>query len=98
MLRSNLFSRRNLGPTKLVSNLYGSIVCLAMFSLSLGMQLISMARDLGRGDPYHVVHWTEVSVIVMLAGIIGSGFWIHRWIQLLTAKLSSEQKSDSASR
>jgi hypothetical protein len=69
-----------------------------MFSLILGMQLLSMARDLGRGDPYHVVHWTEVSVIVMVAGIVRSGFWIHRWTQLLTAKLGGEQKSDPASR
>lgn len=97
MLRQRIFNDRNLGRSQLVSNLYGSIFCLAMFSLLFGMQFFSMARDLGRGDPYHVVHWTEFSVIFLLLGIISSAFWIHRRIQRL-AKLDSEQRSDSASR
>lgn len=97
MLRPRIFNDRNLGRNRFVSDLYGSIFCLAMFSLLLGLQISSMARDLGRGDPYHVVHWTEFSVVVMFAGIIGSAIWIRRWIQRLT-RPDSAQKSDSASR
>jgi hypothetical protein len=92
-----MFNDRNLDRTQLVSNLYGSILFLAMFSFLFGMQLFSMARDLGRGDPYHVVHWTEFSVVAMLVAIISSAFRIHGWIQRLV-KFDSEQKPDSASR
>jgi len=92
-----MFNDRNLSRTQLISKLYGSICCLAMFSMLFGMQIFSMARDLRRGDPNHVVHWTAFSVIAMLAGIISSSLWIHGWIQRL-AKLDSEQRPDSASR
>jgi TctA family transporter len=97
MFSPKLFISQNVGRTQIMSNLYGSIVLLASFSLCLGMQLSSLARDLGRGDPYHVVRWTELATCSALVAVIGSAFGIHQWIQRL-AKLGGEQKTDSESR
>ena len=97
MFRLKRSSSRNVGRTRIVTNLYGSIALLALFSLTLGMDFVSIAHDLGRGDPYQVVCWTEFSACVAVAAIISDSFWIHRWIQRLT-RLDSEQKVDCASR
>ena len=97
MFRLKRSGSRNVGPTQIVTNLYGSIALLALFSLILGMNLVSIAHDLRRGDPYQVVRWTEFSACVAVAALISGSFWIHRWIQRLS-RLDSEQKVDSASR
>jgi hypothetical protein len=95
MFRPTLFNNRKLGRAQWISHLYGAILCIAVFSFLLGTQLVSLARVLGHGDPYHVVHWTELGAASALASVILSAFQIHRCIRRLT-NLDSEQKSDSA--
>jgi large-conductance mechanosensitive channel len=96
MLGPRSFNDQKLGRTQLMTNLYGSIICLAMFSLVLGIELFSMARDLVRGDPYHVIHLTEFSVIAMVVAIVVCAFSIHRWVQRL-AKLDRNKEEHQIS-
>ncbi len=96
MIRTKRFGSQNFSRSQIISILYSSIISLAVFSLLLGMQSISLARDLGRGDPYRVVRWTELALCSIVAAIVSSAFLIRRWIQRL-AKFDSEEESSSAS-
>ncbi len=73
-----------LNRTKIVSSLYLFIVVLAILSVVLGMNLMSLAREFGHGDPYQTMSLHETSACVLTAGILFIAFAVHRSIQRLS--------------
>jgi uncharacterized membrane protein YidH (DUF202 family) len=96
MFRRNLFSSQNVSRSQAITNLYLFIVLVALMTLTLGMNLISLADELRRGDPYHSAHFHEFGLCLTLTAIICCAFLIHQLIQRL-AKPDSETKADPAS-
>ncbi len=92
MIRIGQFGSQSLSKSQIILNLYSSIISLAVFSLVLGMQSVNLARDLGRGDPYHVLRWTELALCSAVVVVIFFGFLTHTWIQRL-AKLDSKDQA-----
>lgn len=92
MFGSKFFDLQRLSRVQVATNLYTWIASLAIFSLGVGMNLISIAHDLGRGDPYHVLHSTELSTCALLAAIICVAVAIRRGIQRL-AKSDDERSA-----
>src|SRR5258708_1938215 len=78
--------------TRVVMNLYLCIAVLALLSVGLGMNLTTLARELGPGDPYQVMSLHEFSSCALALGILSLAFVIHRLIQRV-AKLNLEQKT-----
>jgi hypothetical protein len=72
-----------LGRTRLLFGVYYPVFTLAMLSLLLGMNLITLAQAAGQGDPYQVRKFFQLSVGLLVAGIAGSGFMIQRGVQRL---------------
>lgn len=73
-----------------VMNLYLLITVLAMLSMGLGMNLTSLARELGHGDPYHVMSLRELSTCALAVGILSLALAIHRLIQRLSQARRAE--------
>lgn len=70
-------------PIHTAYNLYLFIIVLAVMAFSLGVQSIALTRDLGRGDPYHSVHWEVFDVVAGVFAVAAIGFSMYRGIRRL---------------
>jgi hypothetical protein len=86
MVSISLFRLRNPSNTHLqiVARLYLQIFGLVTQSLLLGMFLILIARESGRGDPNQILRLFELTMCLLIVGVASASLVVHRGIQALS--------------
>jgi hypothetical protein len=69
--------KRSLSPLQIVTSLYLQVLGFGVGCFLFGMTLITLARETGRGDPYHMVGVDVFALVVVALGIIAMGITFH---------------------
>jgi len=89
-LSTSVRGKRSLSPLQIVTNLYLWVLVFGINCCLFGMTLVTLARETGRGDPYHMVGVCVFALVVEALGIIGMGITFHFSLRRLLSATNAQ--------
>lgn len=70
-------------PIQTAYNIYLFAVGLVVVAFSLGIQIVLLDREIGRGDPFHFVHGQLLAVVLNVVTLVLFGLVIRKSVRRL---------------